>query len=104
MARTAKNPEVSFDCSLSDKDLISDIAVRADNLGLISLRQYPMMTCVMDVTAVHCNGNPLRLRDLLDATDFNFMHDIVGIARHLNRETGQLEDFFSPRFSKREAA
>jgi len=27
------------------------------------------------------------------------MHDVSGIARHLNRETGRLEGCFLPRFS-----
>lgn len=55
----------------------------------------------MNVSACHASGNPLRLQDLLDADDFNFAHDVFGIDRHLNRENGELLDFFSPRFSAR---
>lgn len=58
----------------------------------------------MDLTAVHANGNPMRLADLLAADDFNFAHDIVGISRFLDRNTGRLTDCFSPRFSARELA
>ena len=58
---------------------------RAEGLGLIK-RNYSRMTCVMDITATHLNGNPLRLAALLAADDFNFMHDVCGIARHLNRD------------------
>jgi hypothetical protein len=58
----------------------------------------------MDITACHASGNPLRLDDLLAADDFNFAHDVFGIARHLNRETGELQNFFSPRFSARVSA
>lgn len=54
----------------------------------------------MDVSACHASGCPLRLDDLLAADDFNFMHDIAGIDRHLNRETGELEGFFRPRFAR----
>ena len=92
--------EISFDCSDEDQDLIHQIVRRADKLGLIN-RNYSAMTCSMDVTALHCNGYALRLRDLRDADDFNFMHDIVGIARHINRDTARLENGFRPRFSAR---
>lgn len=57
----------------------------------------------MDLCACHANGNPLRLADLLAADDLNFTHDITGIARHMDRETGQLRDLFSPRFSRRDS-
>lgn len=53
----------------------------------------------MDIIAVHNGDCPLRLQDMLDADDFNFAHDIFGIARHLNRTTMKLEDHFLPRFS-----
>lgn len=58
----------------------------------------------MDIVAVHTNGNPLRLEDMLAADDFNFAHDVFGIERHLDRDTGELTGFFSPRFSARETA
>jgi hypothetical protein len=56
---------------------------------------------LMDLMACHFRYNPLRLDDLLAADSFNFMHDIGGINKHLNRETYQLMDHFSPRFAKR---
>ena len=59
-------------------------------------------TFVMDLTACHANGNPLRLAELLAADDGNFAHDIFGINRHLNRQTGELMDCFSPRYSRPE--
>jgi hypothetical protein len=40
---------------------------------------------------------PLDLDKLLTADDFNFSHDVFGIARHINRRTGEIEDFFVPR-------
>lgn len=56
----------------------------------------------MDIEAVHCNCIPLRLEDMLNADEFSLIHDICGINRNLNRETGQIENFFLPRFSKPE--
>ena len=62
--------------------------------------RYEFMDADMDITACHMNGNPLRLIQLLAADDMNFSHDVFGIRRHLNRETGKLEDCFSPRYSE----
>lgn len=56
---------------------------------------------LLDLMACHLHGTRLRLDDLLAADSLNFMHDIGGINRHLNRETFQLMDCFSPRFAKR---
>jgi hypothetical protein len=53
----------------------------------------------MDIEAAHCNGNPLKLKELLEADDSNFMHDVLGIRRHINRKTGELEDCFVPRYA-----
>jgi hypothetical protein len=53
----------------------------------------------MDLAAVHAKV-PLRLDELLGADDFNFAHDIGGIMRHMDRTTGELADFFLPRFAK----
>lgn len=51
----------------------------------------------MDILAVHLK-TPMRLQEWLDADDFNFIHDIVGIERHLDRQNFILRDSFSPRF------
>ena len=54
---------------------------------------------MMDLSATIAQGVPLRLKELLAADDFNFIHDVWGIQRHLNRETGKLENHFWPRFA-----
>jgi hypothetical protein len=53
----------------------------------------------MDIQVAHSNGNPLDFKKLLSFDDVNFLHDIDGIRRNLNRETGELEDCFLPRCS-----
>jgi len=53
----------------------------------------------MDITATHANGCPVKLRELAGAPKLDFAHDVCGIQRHINRETGQLEDCFVPRYS-----
>lgn len=91
---------VSFNVSQKDKAIIHKIAKRASEKATKIGFSYPIMTVEMDITAVHANGNRLRLRDLRDADDFNFCHDVLGIRTHLNRDTGHLENFFVPRYSK----
>lgn len=56
------------------------------------------LTTAMDVEFVHIN-TPLDLNGLLEADDENFAHDISGIRRHLNRDTGELRDCFCPRYT-----
>lgn len=86
--------------SAKDLDLISKISDRAVNLLDVGLRLKPAqrLGIEMDLVAVH-SKTPLRLFDLYKADDFNFVHDVVGIGNNLNRETGELENCFSPRFT-----
>lgn len=44
----------------------------------------------------------LDWEDWLNAEDFDFAHDFIGIQNHMNRETMRCEDFFVPRFAYRE--
>lgn len=66
--------------------------------------QLKFQTTLMDLEACHCNGMALDLERLLNADDFNFAHDVFGIIRHINRETGQMMDCFVPRFALPEQA
>lgn len=90
---------INFDTSKNERMIISKIARRAVLLAKEAGISYDTIDAEMDISAVHCNGCQLRLKDLLDADDFNFSHDVFGVRRHINRETGKLEDCFSPRFS-----
>lgn len=79
----------------SDMDRIHEIVARArDILG----EQIKPLELEMDLLAVH-ERTPLRLGELLRAVNSEFMHDICGIQKHLNRQTKELEGCFSPRFS-----
>lgn len=92
--------EVSFKVSRFDRDVIMEIAKRAKSIGRPDITLIDWM---MDITATHANGNPLRLEALRDADDFNFMHDVYGISACLDRETGKLTKCFLPRFSDHSA-
>lgn len=71
-----------------------------------TMRKIDRLSLWMDLCAANdVNGNdPIDLDRLLAADDFNFAHDVFGIERHMDRDTGLLGDFFSPRFTAREAA
>lgn len=91
---------ISFTTNKQEHKTIQAIADRASALGLQNGIEYPAVDAAMDITAVHANGCPLRLDELLAAEPFDFTHDVFKIRRHLNRTTGQLEDFFYPRFAQ----
>lgn len=85
---------IDFETSREDTLTIHAIAKRA-----ASFLNLDLLAISMDITACHLNACPLRLVDLLAADDGNLAHDIGGIARHLDRETGDLRGCFVPRFA-----
>lgn len=80
---------------MEEIDLIGDIAGRAKKMN----NTVDIVSAQMDITLAH-SVCPLKLDELLAADDFNFIHDVAGIMRHIDRETGQLKNCFYPRFSK----
>lgn len=62
---------------------------------LVSDREHVLIAAIV---ACHGGSCPLRLQELLDAEANDFAHDILGIRRHLDRETGKLQDCFLPRY------
>lgn len=62
------------------------------------------LSITMDLCACHANGCPLDFERLASADDFNLLHDVGGINRHINRDTGKIEGFFRPRFARNDAA
>ncbi len=87
---------------MKDRDILSSIARRAQTAFADAGQPRDLIDCMMDIDAVH-QAIGLRLEDLNNADAFNFAHDVFGIARHLNRSTGELKGFFLPRFSSYEA-
>jgi hypothetical protein len=79
--------------------LICAIAKRASILAAKMRHKRDVLSISMDIEACHECGNPLRLQELLDTDDGNFAHDVFGIQRHLDRDTGKLKDCFLPRYS-----
>lgn len=94
--------EINFNVRRDEMQIIHQIAVRAiTELRSAIDKDHGISGVAMDITCTHANGHPLRLRELLEADNFNFAHDVLGVYRHLNRETGKLENHFHPRFSAR---
>jgi len=59
-----------------------------------------VLSATMDLEACHTHGCPLALQRMEAAQPPDLMHDIYGIQRHIDRETGKLCDCFLPRFAK----
>jgi hypothetical protein len=88
-----------FRCTRSEIIVVSKIAKRAVCMALDAGVAYKHQDAMMDIEACHSNGCPLKLEELLAADDGNFGHDVFGIRRFIDRETGKLGDGFWPRFA-----
>lgn len=97
---TDENPQISFDATAEELDLIAAIIERGEKLGFIA----PRMTTIMDLVACNANGCPMDFKAMLEADDFNLMHDLAGINGHMDRNTGKLTRCFLPRFAKKDIA
>lgn len=86
----------TFECSQQDTDHIAEIARRYHAI----YSTLDLSEIIMDLTACHCNGAPLKLRLLRGAADNWLVHDVTGIRRHMDRETGELRGGFRPRSAK----
>ena len=86
------------DFNHTQESIVLKIVARAG--GMVKLNKSARMSLQMDIMAANgVNGNdPIDLTRLLDADDFNFAHDVFGIERHMDRETGLIGGFFSLRF------
>lgn len=81
-------------------DKIHQCANRAVTLYAKYGRKIDKLDTQMNLSATNANGCKLDFDKLLAADDFNFMHDITGINRHLDRETGKLGGCFLPRCAR----
>ena len=86
---------IQWDITDEDMDLIEKIMLRIQT----KYTEISPLAWCLDISAVHSNGCPLKLAELLNAKDSDFFHDVFGIRKNLNRETGKLENDFLPRFA-----
>ncbi len=85
---------VNFNTTIEEDTTIAKITKRAKSLN----PRINSMDVMMDLTAVHCNGCKLKLSELLNANNSDFIHDVAGITQNINRDTGGLTNCFLPRF------
>lgn len=90
---------ISFDVSRHELQVIGRIADRAVRVAAGIGFQLRKQTMMMDLMACVANGCPLKLDELEKADESNFAHDVFGIARHIDRETGKLGGCFVPRYA-----
>lgn len=92
---------ITWEVTYSEAKLIVAITDRAEAIArLFPEIPFERRYCHMDVQATHANGCPLQLAELLNSDNTDFIHDVWGIMRHIDRRTGKLAGFFEPRYSK----
>lgn len=94
---------VSFDATPAEQKAAHRVAIRARGLYVQHGHDRALLEIEMDLLATHANGCHLDFERMESADDFNLMHDVGGIYRHIDRETGRLTGCFLPRFHKHEA-
>lgn len=95
--------DISFNVSHADSEAIDAIVERAAGIAKEhGVKRFDRLSCRMDLVAVHANTCRLDLDRLLAADDFNLIHDVFGINRHIDRSDAKLLDCFRPRFAHRE--
>lgn len=94
---------VNLNCSKEESRLAAAIANRAVAVLRRHGERIPRGMSIdtqMDIIAVHLNDCSLRLPELAKSSDdFNLLHDVLGIRKHLDRATGKLGDCFVPRYA-----
>lgn len=87
----------NFEVEKQDKAAIMNVVRNIRN----EMPSIDVLTVMMDLTACHANGCPLDLERMQQASADELWHDIHGINRHLDRETGKLLNCFLPRYAKK---
>jgi hypothetical protein len=88
---------VNFNVTMQESRLIESIVDRASSVNFSPLNMT-RQSMQMDLCATIAQGIKLDLQCLLVADDFSFIHDMLGIAMHMDRQTGHLRNNFVPRF------
>jgi hypothetical protein len=90
-----KSTQATIQEKCQEIQLITAIAKRAATI--LNMPQHSI-TFTMDLELCH-SQNPLRLQEMLFATPSALIHDVCGINKNLNHDTGKLDNCFSPRYS-----
>ena len=95
---------MEFTATKAEQQLIDKILERLflEGINEKSVKARAHWEAIMN--ACHSNGCPLDLEKLLSADDLDFYHDMYGIKKHIDYNTGILKDFFEPRCARRGAS
>lgn len=94
---------INWTATAEDSALIDKIVEKAAKLGKELGVAVDKRKLMMDITACHLNGTPLRLKELLECEDGSFGHDVFGIRRFIDRSNGKMpHHLFNPRFAARQ--
>ena len=88
---------ISFKLKKATQILIERVASRAKDCGEVMNMDLDAKTIQMDLTACHKYGCKLDLEKMLMTRGVDLLHDVMGINRHLDRDTGNLTNNFHPR-------
>lgn len=105
-ARTAgggPRQPVSFSVTRAEALLIAKILARCEQAGVTD--PADRLRHDMNLSACIAQGCPLDLERMADwPRMFDVGHDVIGIDRHIDRDTGTLQGHFLPRFRRHTAA
>ncbi len=87
------------DISPQDAKLISAIVDRGLAMNTSGRSPIDREAMINDLSIVHSKVTPMRLEDMLKSDDFNLLHDLHGIERHLNPNKTGFWGAFRPRFA-----
>lgn len=81
----------------SERALIAEMYRRMKRLNMRLYTSKQDFEMDLSATSAQC---PLDLTLLASFDNFNFVHDVAGICRHLDRPSGKLKNHFFPRCAK----
>lgn len=93
---------IKFSATKKEMKFIERIVERALKIAKDHEVSCDKGSLLMDIEACHCNGVKLDLKKLLSFSNADFAHDVFGIRRHLDRDTGRLRNNFYPRCALKE--
>lgn len=91
---------IKFDGTQKQQKFAADI-LRKKNLNEIKSKN-DIQEHVMDLIATHNHCQKLDFKKLLESSEFDFLHDIFGIRKNLDRIEIVLKNNFLPRCSQKE--
>lgn len=95
-------PVLNWNTTRQEHEAIMRLIERIVRLARAHGIDYIQRDAMMDITACHANGCPLELEKMAatQEDDADVLHDLLGIRRHIDRNTGALRDCFVPRYAQ----